>query len=92
MEPKNLEKKYKRALISGLFLFGIGIVLILAGIIIGEYYTYGGLDEWGGMVLGGFSILSFPFFFFGGWYLVDSIRIKKRIYKVYTSKLKKGGN
>ena len=81
MSTEDMNKRFKR---SGSIYFGIGIILIIIGLLfqnIQEKY----FPMWGNIgkifsnllwVIGGLLLL------FGVWYLVNSIRIKKRMKKL----------
>jgi len=77
LSTEAIEKRYKRALIYGWFLFGIGIVLIIIGLlfqnILNKIHIFGFKFHYVLWVVGGILLL------FGVWYLVDSIRIKKKM-------------
>ena len=68
METKNLEKKYKKVLISGFLFLGIGIVLILVG---GAFAMT--------MTAVYIFMFSLAFFCIGGGLLVTSRGLKRRM-------------
>ncbi|MHA2430001.1 MAG: hypothetical protein ACXACC_03095 [Promethearchaeota archaeon] len=77
MSTEVVNKRFKKKLKSGIIYFGIGIVLIIIGLlfqnILNKIHIFGFKFHYVLWVVGGILLL------FGVWYLVDSIRIKKKM-------------